>query len=96
MLSFIQDVNLLVMALDQGSVGCAGVAFAEDAMDAMVHSKWDKFHRVVRDCKLSFQHACQGCLCHRHLSNARLELHPEHAHTLHVRMPPDSHQRART
>ena len=60
MLSFIQDVNLLVMALDQGSVGCAGVAFAEDAMDAMVHSKWDKFHRVVRDCKLSFQHACQG------------------------------------
>ena len=54
------DTNLLVLGLDQGSTGTAGVAFMEHEMEALVHSKWDKFHRVVRDCKLSYQHASNG------------------------------------
>ena len=29
-------------------------------MEALVHSKWYKFHRVVQDCKLSYQHASNG------------------------------------
>ena len=50
-------VPLLVLGLDQGSVGAAGQVFAEEVMGALVHTKWDKFHRVVRDVKLAAQRA---------------------------------------
>ena len=54
------DVPLLVLGLDQGSIGTAGQAYAEEVMQSMVHTKYDKFHRVIRDIKLSFQHSCNG------------------------------------
>ena len=38
-------------------------------MEALVHSKWDKFHRVVRDCKLSYQHASNGVFTKAQLYN---------------------------
>ena len=55
-----EEAHLLVLGLDQGSIGMAGQAFVEHEVGALVHTKWDKFHRVVRDCKLSFQHAGGG------------------------------------
>ena len=48
-------VNLLVLGLDQGSVGSAGAAFL-DHIGAMVHTKWDKFHRCIRDIKLGMSY----------------------------------------
>ena len=54
-----QGVNLLVLGLDQGSVGAAGAAFL-DHKGFMVHTKWDKFHRCIRDIKLTLQHCCGG------------------------------------
>ena len=36
-----EPVNLLVVGLDQGSIGTAGHAFAEQEMLARVHAKWD-------------------------------------------------------
>ena len=40
-----KHANLLVLGLDQGSSGTAGQAFAESEMQALMHAKWDKFHR---------------------------------------------------
>jgi hypothetical protein len=54
------SVKLVILGLDQGSIGCAGHAFAESHMEAMVHTKYDKLHRIVRDVKLSFQRAAGG------------------------------------
>ena len=48
---------LLVLSLDQGSLGAAGFAFLESYRHMMVTCKWDKFHRVVRDIKLSMARA---------------------------------------
>ena len=42
------DPPLLVINLDQGSIGSAAQAFA-DHQTAMVHSKWDHVHRSIRD-----------------------------------------------
>ena len=55
----VHDLPMLVLGMDQGSVGCAGMAFA-DHMQSMIHVKFDKFHRVVRDIKLAYTHACGG------------------------------------
>ena len=49
--------RLLVLMLDQGSIGCAGVAFATFQLGKLIHAKFDKIHRLVRDLKLSEQHA---------------------------------------
>ena len=49
--------RLLVLMLDQGSIGCAGVAFAAFQLGKLIHAKFDKIHRLVRDLKLSEQHA---------------------------------------
>ena len=56
-----QGFPCLVLCLDQGSIGAAAAAFADsDSMRAMVHCKWDKFHRIVRDIRLSVTHCCKG------------------------------------
>ena len=55
----LQSIPLLVLGLDQGSIGCAGHSFAE-FLKAFIHVKWDKFHRVIRDVNLTFQHAASG------------------------------------
>jgi len=54
-----QGINLLVLGLDQGSIGAAGCAFS-DSLEALVHCKWDKFHRVIRDINLEVEHTCHG------------------------------------
>ena len=56
----LEEFPLLVAGLDQGSVGAAGMAFAEYQMQAMVWTNFDKFHRLVRDMKLSFKYAARG------------------------------------
>ncbi len=55
----VEDVAMLVLTLDQGSIGTAGIAYASH-MGAMVHAKFDKYHRCVRDIKLSLGHCCGG------------------------------------
>ncbi len=66
-----QGVPLLVLGLDQGSVGCAGAAFL-DHVGAMVHCKWDKIHRCIRDIKLSLSHSCGGLFLKTQLYTSHL------------------------
>ena len=33
-----------------------------DSMGALIHVKWDKFHRVIRDINLAVEHSCNGRL----------------------------------
>ena len=54
-----QSNNLLVLSLDQGSVGAAGIAFAE-SIGMMIHAKWDKFHRLMRDINLTLSSVSGG------------------------------------
>ena len=51
-------VPILVTNLDQGSIGAAGMAFA--LSKSMVHVKFDKIHRAVRDYKLAIAHSLRG------------------------------------
>lgn len=51
----LEDVKLLVLQLDQGSIGTAGVAFMELHESMMVVGKFDKIHRSIRDLKLAEQ-----------------------------------------
>jgi hypothetical protein len=46
-------VPLLTLMLDQGSIGTAGAAFAIFHQGKMVHAKFDKVHRIIRDLKNS-------------------------------------------
>ena len=59
LLAATQGINLLVLGLDQGSIGAAGYAYS-DSMGALIHVKWDKFHRVIRDINLAVEHSCNG------------------------------------
>ena len=52
--------QLLVVGLDQGSKGSAGMAFAVLYLSLVCYIRWDKFHRIVRDLKLSIEHCCGG------------------------------------
>ncbi|CAE8673040.1 unnamed protein product, partial [Polarella glacialis] len=54
------DVSLLVSFLDQGNIGAAGMAFAINELGMMMSCRFDKFHRLVRDMKLSLSHCCEG------------------------------------
>jgi hypothetical protein len=54
-----EDAQLLVLGIDEGSIGCAGDAYSTN-IGALIHCRYDKFHRVVRDQKLSFTHAADG------------------------------------
>ena len=59
LLAATQGINLLVLGLDQGSIGAAGYAYS-DSMGALIHVKWDKFHRAIRDINLAVEHSCNG------------------------------------
>ena len=66
--SEIFDVNMAVNTLpsltvmqDQGSVGAAGFAFLLD-QGFMIHTEFDKFHRLQRDMRLSQERSAQACL----------------------------------
>ena len=50
----------IVLGLDQGSKGAAGCAFGILGLGLNAHVRWDKYHRLVRDLKLSLEHCCGG------------------------------------
>ena len=54
------DAPLLVVGLDQGSVGSAGMSYAMHASPHLVYVSYDKIHRMVRDIRLSLQHCARG------------------------------------
>jgi hypothetical protein len=48
---FSHSVGLLVVGLDQGSIGAAGMAFGVTHLGYQIYPKFDKLHRVIRDVK---------------------------------------------
>ena len=62
----IVDFPLLTLSLDQGPQGMAGAGFTDDD-DILILYNWDKIHRIMRDIKLSLQHACGGVILKAHL-----------------------------
>lgn len=67
-----QDADLLVVCLDQGSIGAAGMAFAINQLGLTMSCRFDKFHRIIRDIKLSLKHCCDGIFCKAQLYSAYL------------------------
>ena len=53
------QVPVLILGLDQGSVGCAGCAFMQFHLHCMVYSKYDKIHRLIRDVKNAENGCCR-------------------------------------
>ena len=53
-----QSVRSLLLGLDEGSVGTAGVAAAAFHLKKIIWIKPDKIHRVIRDLKLAEGHCC--------------------------------------
>ena len=51
---------LLVIAMDQGGIGSAGVYFAINSLSLMISPRWDRYHRGVNDMKAATQHALGG------------------------------------
>ena len=54
----VDAINTLILGLDEGSIGTAGVAAAAFKMKATVWAKFDKIHRVIRDMKLAESDCC--------------------------------------
>ena len=54
----VQSVRSLLLCLDEGSVGTAGVAAAAFHLKKTIWIKPDKIHRVIRDLKLAEGHCC--------------------------------------
>lgn len=52
-------VRLLVVQLDQGSIGCGGAAFVIFFLHMIVLAKFDKIHRLIRDLKGSENGCCR-------------------------------------
>ena len=55
----LHDVPLLVLVMDQGSVGAAQYGFSKH-LRMMLYTRWDELHRIIRDIKQSLTHACGG------------------------------------
>ena len=53
------EVPLLVMMLDQGSIGAAGSGYV-DHLGKMILMKWEKIHRLICDIKGSLKRCCGG------------------------------------
>ena len=54
------ELPLLVLTMDQGGIGSAGVFYAMGHLRLMVGTRWDKYHRGVNDVKLACQHTSGG------------------------------------
>ena len=67
-----QSYKLLVLNLDQGGVGAAGVAFAQESMKIMLYAHWDKFHRVIRDINLALGRSASGLFLKTRIYSAHL------------------------
>ena len=59
---------LLVLGLDQGSIGSAGVAFVQH--DTLIQPRFDKIHRSIRDVKLALTHCMRGLFMKTQLHSA--------------------------
>ena len=64
--------KLLVLCLDQGSVGAAGIIFAQEVLGAMIFVFWDKFHRLMRDISLAMKDAASGLFLKVRIFSAHL------------------------
>lgn len=53
--------KLLVLMLDQGSIGTSGCAFAMYELGKLIYPKFDKIHRLIRDLKNAEKH-CMGSI----------------------------------
>ena len=56
----VKKVHTLILGLDEGSIGTAGVAAVAFKFGAMVWIRTDKIHRIIRDIKLAEIHSCGG------------------------------------
>ena len=54
----VRTIFTLILCLDEGSIGMAGVGAAAFYLKKMVWVKPDKIHRVIRDLKLAEGHCC--------------------------------------
>ena len=54
----VEMVRTLLIGLDEGSIGMAGVAAAAFQQKAAVWARFDKIHRIIRDLKLASAHCC--------------------------------------
>ena len=54
----VEMVRTLLIGLDEGSIGMAGVAAAAFQQKAAVWARFDKIHRIIRDLKLASGHCC--------------------------------------
>ena len=55
---YVRNIFTLILCLDEGSIGMAGVGAAAFYLKKMVLVKPDKIHRVIRDLKLAEGHCC--------------------------------------
>ena len=55
---YVRNIFTLILCLDEGSIGMAGVGAAAFYLKKMVWVKPDKIHRVIRDLKLAEGHCC--------------------------------------
>ena len=51
---------LLVLMLDHGTIGAAGVAYGMFMMCKLLYPKFDKIHRLIRDLKNAQKHCCKS------------------------------------
>ena len=54
----VESVLTLVLGLDEGSIGTAGVAAAAFLQKKTVWARFDKIHRLIRDLKLAENGCC--------------------------------------
>ena len=55
--TLVRSVPILVLSLDQGPIGTAGMAFA--LQGHRIHVRFDKIHRCIRDYKLALGRALE-------------------------------------
>jgi hypothetical protein len=55
----LEDVSVLSLLLDQGSIGAASCGFA-DSLKLMLHFRFEKVHRLIRDIKGPLEHCCSS------------------------------------
>ena len=56
--SDVRIVRMLILGLDEGSIGAAGVAFSSFHLKHTVWARFDKRHKLIRDMKLAEADCC--------------------------------------
>ena len=52
------DAPLLVLIMDQGSIGTAAAGFTDQYLHCLILYRWDTIHRLIRDIKGPHQRMC--------------------------------------